>query len=275
MNILAWIILGAIAGYLAGFLVKGDERYGVIGHIVLAVPSVPTFYAGLGFVVVGTGLLKPNISTIVGQIYAPEDARRDAGFSIFYMGINFGALVAPLATSLFAQSAWFKGILSSWGLDPASSWHWGFGCTAVGMLIGLISYLKGQRRLGEAGRQPAVGTPQEGARQWRMFWMGLGLVAFVTAIVIGLQASGIIALTVAKVNGAFAVVLSGIVIAFFAWLLVFSRGWTSEEKKRLIVIAVLFWGATIFWSVFEQAGSTLSLFADRSTNNVIFGYAFE
>jgi POT family proton-dependent oligopeptide transporter len=107
-----------------------------------------------------------------------------------------------------------------------------------------------------------------------MFWMGLGLVALISAIIVVLQSNGVIALSVAKVNGAFGIILTVIVVVFFAWLLLFSGGWTPDEKKRLIVIAVLFWGAAIFWSVFEQAGSTLSLFAERSTNNSIFGMSF-
>lgn len=246
----------------------------MIGHIVLAVPSVNTFYAGLFFVVIGTGLLKPNISTIVGQIYAPEDERRDAGFSIFYMGINLGALLAPLVTASLAQEQWFKNVLSSWGMNPASSWHWGFGATAVGMFLGLVWYVMDQKSLGEAGKHPVVSSPEEGARLRKMFWMGLGLVAAISMIIAVLQSTGAIALTVAKVNGAFGVILTAIVVVFFVWLLLLSGGWTAEEKKRLIVIAVLFWGAAIFWSVFEQAGSTLSLFAERSTNNSIFGMSF-
>ena len=126
------------------------------GHIVLAIPSVNSFYAGLALVVLGTGLLKPNISTIVGQLYAPDDERRDAGFSIFYMGINLGALLAPLVTASLAQEQWFKDILVSWGISPASSWHWGFGATAVGMFFGLVWYVLDRKTLGDAGMYPVV-----------------------------------------------------------------------------------------------------------------------
>lgn len=243
------------------------------GHIVLAIPSVNSFYAGLLLVVLGTGLLKPNISTIVGQLYSAEDARRDAGFSIFYMGINIGALLAPLVTASLAQEQWFKDILIGWGLDPASSWHWGFGATAVGMFLGLVWYVLDKKSLGEAGLHPVVADEAEAARLRGMFWKGVALVVIVAVAIFGLQASGIIALTVGKVSNTFGTLLLLTVVAFFAWVFM-SGGWTYEEKKQLRVIAVLFLGASVFWSVFEQAGSTLSLFAERSTRNEVFGISF-
>ncbi|MGZ8399082.1 MAG: peptide MFS transporter, partial [Gemmatimonadales bacterium] len=110
------------------------------GHICLAVPSMTTFYLGLVLIASGTGLLKPNVSVLVGKLYGPEDVRRDAGFSIFYMGINTGAFLAPLVTGWLAQSDGFKRILSAAGFAPESSWHWGFGAAAVGMFLGLVQY---------------------------------------------------------------------------------------------------------------------------------------
>jgi POT family proton-dependent oligopeptide transporter len=243
------------------------------GHIVLAIPAVNTFYLGLAFVVVGTGLLKPNISNIVGQLYAPDDVRRDAGFSIFYMGINIGAILAPLVTASLAQEEWFKHTLTSWGFSPASSWHWGFGATAVGMFLGVVWYVVDGKTLGEAGLHPVVSGPEEAARLRGMLWKGIGLTAMILVAIAVLQMSGVIALTVDKVSNAFGVVLLITVVGFFAWLFL-SGGWTPDERKRLIVLAVLFLGAAVFWSVFEQAGSTLNLFADRSTRNEIFGMSF-
>jgi POT family proton-dependent oligopeptide transporter len=243
------------------------------GHIVLAIPSVNSFYLGLALVVIGTGLLKPNISTIVGQLYGPADERRDAGFSIFYMGINLGALLAPLITASLAQEQWFKDMLSSWGMNPASSWHWGFGATAVGMFLGLVWYVLDAKSLGDAGMQPADAAPESIAKARGQMWKGIGLVAVLMAIVAGLQSTGTMALTTAQVNQAFGVVLVLAVAAFFAWLFL-SGGWSAEERKRLTVITVLFLAAAVFWSVFEQAGSTLSLFAERSTRNEVFGISF-
>jgi POT family proton-dependent oligopeptide transporter len=243
------------------------------GHIVLAIPGLSTFLAGLVLVVIGTGLLKPNISTIVGKLYAPEDERRDAGFSIFYMGINLGALLAPLVTASLAQEEWFKQVLTGWGISPATSWHWGFGATAVGMGLGLIWYVVDGKTLGDAGQAPVESSAEEAARLRSMFWKGLGLVVSIIVGIIALQAAGVFSLNVGKVSDAFGVSLLFIVVAFFAWLFL-SGGWTSEERKRLVVLALLFLGASVFWSVFEQAGSTLSLFAERSTRNEVFGISF-
>lgn len=245
----------------------------MIGHIILAFPGISTFFAGLAFVVVGTGLLKPNVSTIVGKLYAPEDERRDAGYSIFYMGINLGALLAPLVTASLAQEQWFKDTLTGWGIAPETSWHWGFGATAVGMFIGVIWYLIDSKTLGDAGTQPAVSGPQEAAEVRKKFWMGLGIFALVVVAVVGARALGMANFTVEQVSKTFGVLLLLTVVAFFVWLFT-SGGWTPEEKKRLVAMTVLFAGACVFWSVFEQAGSTLSLFAERSTRNEFFGMPF-
>jgi len=122
------------------------------GHFSMAVPGEATFYLGLALIVIGTGLLKPNISAMVGQLYAPGDARRDAGFSIFYMGINAGAFIAPLVTGYLAQHSAFKATLTGWGFDPAHSWHWGFGAAGVGMLLGLLVFVFCGQGLGDVFR---------------------------------------------------------------------------------------------------------------------------
>lgn len=276
----AMVYLMALPGGWIADRIIGQRRavlYGgiiiMLGHVVLAFPGLNTFFAGLVLVVTGTGLLKPNISTIVGKLYAPEDERRDAGFSIFYMGINLGALLAPLVTASLAQEQWFKDVLSGWGIAPETSWHWGFGATAIGMFVGVVWYVIDSRTLGDAGLAPAVSSEAEAGALRRKFWMGLGLVLAILVVLIGLQASGVVNFTVARVSDAFGVVLLLTVLAFFAWLFL-SGGWTGEERKRLIVMTVLFVGACIFWSVFEQAGSTLSLFAERSTRNEVFGLSF-
>ncbi|MGH7583179.1 MAG: peptide MFS transporter [Gemmatimonadales bacterium] len=244
------------------------------GHIALAVPSLPTFFLGLALVVTGTGLLKPNISTMVGQLYAPADQRRDAGFSLFYMGINLGALIAPLVTATLAQSDWFKGVLSGWGIRPQYSWHWGFAAAAVGMFFGLVWYVIDRRTLGEAGLHPApVGGPEEAAAVRRSLIRGLVLVPGVLLILTLLRIAGILTFSIESLSSSFGVVLVFAVIAFFAWL--FGSGnWTPEERKRLVVVAVLFFAEAVFWSVFEQAGSTLNLFANNNTRNVAFGHTF-
>src|SRR5690242_18041926 len=111
------------------------------GHYSMAINSHLTFFAGLVLIALGTGLLKPNISAMVGQLYTERDQRRDAGFSIFYMGINLGAFLSPIVVGFLAQGQWFRNFITSMGFDPNSAWHWGFGAAGVGMTLGLIQYL--------------------------------------------------------------------------------------------------------------------------------------
>src|ERR1051325_7871515 len=116
------------------------------GHFSMAVPSLPTFYLGLTLIVLGTGLLKGNVAVVVGQLDAKEDQGRDAGFSIFYMGINLGAFIAPLVCGYLGQRV---------------SWHVGFGAAGVGMTLGLVQYVLGARHLGDAGVHPAQPADQK------------------------------------------------------------------------------------------------------------------
>jgi POT family proton-dependent oligopeptide transporter len=126
------------------------------GHICLAVPTLTSFYAGLVCIVIGTGLLKPNVSAMVGQLY-DDEVRRDAGYSIYYMGVNLGGFLAPLLTGYLAQGAGFRAFLSRHGIAPETSWHWGFGLAALGMFLGLVQYVAGGRHLDRVGRVPLRG----------------------------------------------------------------------------------------------------------------------
>lgn len=125
-----------------------------LGHFTLAVPSSWSFYIGLCLIVMGTGMLKPNISSLLGKLYKDGDDRRDAGFSIFYMGINLGAMLSPLVCGYLAQDAGFKQWLIGHGIAPETSWHWGFGAAGVGMIIGLINFVLQRKMLGDAGGKP-------------------------------------------------------------------------------------------------------------------------
>src|SRR3954463_5089167 len=152
-------------GWIADRLI-GQRRsvlYGGIliasGHFSMAGPSLATFYLGLFLIVIGTGLLKGNVSVIVGQLYAPKDARRDAGFSIFYMGINLGAFISPLICGYLGQRI---------------DWHIGFAAAGVGMTLGVIQYVLGSRNLGDAGLLPAPGTPEQVAKWRRQGQMAAG-----------------------------------------------------------------------------------------------------
>ena len=150
----------------------------MLGHVCLAIPNLVTFYTGLGLIVIGTGLLKPNISTMVGQLYGPTDARRDAGFSIFYMGINIGAFVSPLVCGWLAQGEGFRKFVGSMGLTPDHAWHFGFGAAAVGMFIGVVQYSLGGRHLAGAvllSDDPAA--LQARASDRKKLFAGIGIVA--------------------------------------------------------------------------------------------------
>lgn len=246
----------------------------MLGHISLAMPSLATFYLGLVLVVLGTGLLKPNISALVGALYAEGDVRRDAGFSIYYMGINLGAFAAPLVTGWFAQGETWPKVLTQLGLAPESSWHWGFGMAAVGMALGLIQYLRGGRHLGTAGLHPALSDdPAVAARERRRVVNVLLVAGGVVVALAGLTLGGVVALDAAQVANALGIMILVVVVAFFGWLF-FAAEWSAEERKRLVVILVLFLGASVFWSAFEQAGSTLNLFAERSTDTRFLGNSF-
>jgi POT family proton-dependent oligopeptide transporter len=266
-----WIadrIIGARKSVLWGGIII------MMGHIVLTLPSLTSFFIGLLLVIIGTGFLKPNISVMVGQLYASDDERRDAGFSIYYMGINLGALLAPLVTGYLAQSAGWQARLAGWGIDPERSWHWGFGAAAVGMALGLIWYVVDAKAMGEAGIAPAPSSgAEEDAANIRKVVMGAVGVVGVVAALFGLHASGIYPLSIESLNAGFGIFLLLVVIGFFSWLFL-GNEWTGDERHRLILIGVLFLGASVFWSIFEQTGSTLNLFADRSTRNELFGNAF-
>jgi proton-dependent oligopeptide transporter, POT family len=242
-----------------------------LGHVSLTFHALASFYLGLFLIVMGTGLLKPNISTMVGSLYTPADARRDAGFSIFYMGINIGAFAAPLLCSFLAQSRQFRGLLQNRGIDPANSWHWGFGAAAVGMTLGLIQYLLGGRRLGRAGladHRDAAAL----ARNRRNFLGVTGISVGLIAILAWLRASGALAFTADDVAQYVGYSLLLIPIAYFGYL--FNQPWTAEERKHLWAIVFFFLIAALFWSAFEQAGSTLNLFAERFTLNRLFGFDY-
>jgi len=229
------------------------------GNFCLAAPSVTVFYAGLGLLMLGTGLLKANVSTLVGGLYATGDKRRDSGFSIFYMGINLGAFVSPLICGWVAQKY---------------GWRWGFATSAVGMVAGLIQYVMGGKLLGPTGLQPSsTGDPERDRAQKRNGTIAaLGGLALLLLLVV-LGAYDVIHLTADLISNALGWVLIVVPVAVFSWM-IFGKGWTAEERKRAAAIFVLFAAAAIFWASFEQAGTSLNLFGERNTDRHVLGYEF-
>ena len=239
------------------------------GHYSMAINSQLTFYAGLILIACGTGLLKPNISAMVGQLYSEGDKRRDAGFSIFYMGINLGAFLSPIVVGFLAQSQWSRNFISSLGMNPNAAWHWGFGAAGVGMTLGIVQYLLGGGKLAGVGNKPdsarvAAAESESGE--------GVDYLTLVLAIVGGVGGAAL---------GFFygeAGVLSALfpcVVGFFAgYLIGITRLLNGDELKRVLVIFLLFLFSILFWMTYEQAGSSLTLFADRLTRTTILGWQY-
>lgn len=225
------------------------------GHFTMAIPSLYTFFLGLVLITMGTGLLKPNVSTIVGDLYPEGGASRDAGFSMFYMGINLGAMLGPIVTSF---------------LGEGYHWHWGFGAAGVGMVLGLIQYRLGERHLGDIGHLQTDDSPEEIARKSRVFFGGFfGLVLAVVAFGY-LVSTGVIPLSITQVAAYLGVSAWLVVLIFFVYLWTLG-GHTAEENKRLGVIFWLFVMIAVFWSGFEQAGTSLNIFARDFTSRSFLG----
>lgn len=291
-----------------------------MGHFTLAAPLIgapelPSFFLGLFLIVVGTGLLKPNVSTMVGDLYPKLSdtatkhdrkmwgAKRDAAFSIFYMGINIGAMLGPFVCS---------------SLGELVNWHWGFSAAGFGMVLGLYQYRKGDKYLGEAGLFKTDESTAVLDRRRRNLYMAagvtaaagafavfaimtdmLGLITFVTWLGYSILLVSIMFFAWLIFSAIWAVALAALFVGLSAYLtpqlgeaggqwaiaatlgifiilcvgLVVTRGATvSTEKKRLMVIFWLFILVAVFWSGFEQAGSSLNLFARDMTDRVIFNW---
>ncbi|MBT5064905.1 MAG: peptide MFS transporter, partial [Proteobacteria bacterium] len=144
----------------------------MLGHILLAIPGMSYFLSGLFALIVGTGLLKPSISSMVGQLYGKDDQRRDAGYSIYYMGINIGAFASPLVCGWLSQAPYFRLLLQKIGVEQTYAWHFGFGAAAIGMAIGLLFYIKGSRNLGEIGLlAPVTAIKFTGRKLQKLIWL--------------------------------------------------------------------------------------------------------
>ncbi len=229
------------------------------GDFCLAAPSVLTFYCGLGLIMLGTGLLKANASTMVGQLYRQGDQRRDAGFSIFYMGINIGSLLSSIICPLIGEKV---------------SWRLGLATAGVGMIAGLIQYQLGGKHLGDAGLRPtSSGTIRQQHHLKRNFAIAAVVALASVGFLVVLSATGAVQIDATTISDGLGWVLVAISVAVFCWM-IFGRGWSRDERKRSVAILVLFAASAIFWASFEQAGSSLNLFAFHKTNRLIFGWEF-
>lgn len=227
-----------------------------LGHFTMAIPTIQTFFLGLIFIICGTGLLKPNVSTMVGDFYPEGGVRRDAAFSVFYMGINLGAFLGPIIAGQLGENY---------------HWHWGFGVAGIGMVLGLIQYKLGERHLGGIGELQTDQTPAEVAALSRKFFGGFFAVVAVISLFAFLVSNGTINLTIAEIARLLGQSVLVLVAGYFIYVWTLG-GHTVEENKRMGVIFWLFLLIAIFWSGFEQAGTSLNLFARDLTDRDIMGF---
>ncbi len=247
--------LGARRAVLIGGIIIAS------GHFSMAVKSMPTFYLGLTLIALGTGFLKPNVSTMVGDLYDEHDERRDAGFSIFYMGINLGALLAPLVVGYLGQRI---------------EWHYGFGAAGVFMVLGLIQYVAGKSRLRGVGKRPVpppvpdIGLVTKAPEEAES--VGFDFITAILAIVLGVIGfwAGVHWGGAGFVGGIF----PGVAGFFFGYIGGTVRNLNRDEALRVGVIFILFLFSIIFWMSFEQASTSLTLFADKLTRLSVLGFRF-
>ena len=243
-------------GWIADRLI-GAQKAVLYGGILISLGSfglwlsqtAQMFYLGLIVIILGVGLLKPNISALVADLYPEGGGRRDAGFTIFYMGINIGAFIGPLITAWLAQ---------------VYGWRVGFMAAGVGMAIGVLQFVMTRHYLGGAGARPHTAGGADSSLAWRSLWFG----AAITAVLVALPFFGVVQMSPVQLSDYGIVVIIGMAVFFFIYLL-FLAGLGAIERKRVLVLIVLFIACALFWSGFEQAGSSLNLFAERYTDRVI------
>ncbi len=221
----------------------------IAGHIVLALDAGQTiFFCGLGLVAIGTGLLKPNVSSVVSELYPEGGARRDAAFSIFYVGINLGSFFGMIIVGYLGQKV---------------GWHYGFGAAAVAMLLGLIVFrTMAPKYLGDKGLYPKVQKSEQTVKKPTptATWI---LLAVLLGFLLVMQWQGQFSWNSKQGTAtSMGIIAVSIVIVYFANLLL-AAGLNDVEKKRVGILFILFWGAVLFWAGFEQQGSSLQVFADR------------
>lgn len=224
-----------------------------LGHFSMAIPQQETFFLGLVLIVLGTGLLKPNISAMVGDLYPDGGARRDAGFSIFYMGINIGAFIAPIVCGYLGEGI---------------SWHYGFGAAGLGMAFGLVQYKISGKHLGDIGLVSShSGSEASLKRKVTGFWIAIAAIIIV-AILGVFDVYKFEPLVIASLGTAIIVTVATLYFIYALFIVDISK----EERKQVGSIIVFFVFSVIFWSGFEQHGSSFNIIAKEYVDRVFFGY---
>ncbi|MFL6063243.1 MAG: peptide MFS transporter [Friedmanniella sp.] len=222
----------------------------MVGHLSLAlIPGLTGVGVGLLCIALGSGALKTTTSSVLGDLYTREDPRRDAGFSIYYMGVNLGALFGPLLTGLL------------WNMK---GFHWGFGLAALGMAAGLIQYLALRRRtLGDVGHQVVNPLDRRGKVRYG------AIVAGVVLLVVVLSLTGVI--TARRLSAIVIGITVAATIALF-WVLLSSHEISAVEHSRVVSFIPMFIASAVFWSLFQQQSTVIALYADQRLNRSIFGW---
>ena len=227
----------------------------MLGHFLLAFTNLQTFYLGLIFVVLGTGLLKPNISAIVGGLYENDINKKESGFTIFYMAINIGSVLGFFICGYLGENI---------------GWHYGFGAAGIGMAFGLIQFILTKKNLGSIGLEPSIELNNETKKKELRIFNSF-IVIFILIILLGLF--GYISFDPIPIANILTVVILLIAIMYFLYLFSFGN-LSEEERKKIILIIVLFFGAAFFWSGFDQAGSSFNIFAKEYTDRIILGWEY-
>lgn len=274
------------------------------GHFSMVFHSLAFFYLGMVLIAIGTGLLKPNISAMLGGLYGKDDPRRDSGFSIFYMGINIGAFCAPFVCGYLAQGESFKRFVATMGFDVSTSWHWGFGAAGVGMCLGLVIFLINRKRLPDIDRT-AMDAPAEPAGTNESDPVATATTDSVPGRshpLVAVLLSLIIPGTGHMYRGQMGAGLSWLFAYLLAWVWYFAGGGivlaviavgigiasavsaarrpkataqlSSAEWKRVGAIFVFFLFTILFWAAYEQKGASLNLLAKDLVRTEVFGIAF-
>ena len=227
----------------------------MLGHFLLAFTNLQTFYLGLIFVVLGTGLLKPNISAIVGGLYENDLNKKESGFTIFYMAINIGSVLGFFICGYLGENV---------------GWHYGFGAAGIGMAFGLIQFILTKSNLGSIGLKPSIELNNETKKKELRIFNSF-IVIFILIILLGLF--GYISFDPIPIANILTLVILLIAIMYFLYLFSFGN-LSEEERKKIILIIVLFFGAAFFWSGFDQAGSSFNIFAKEYTDRIILGWEY-
>ena len=227
----------------------------MLGHFLLAFTNLQTFYLGLIFVVLGTGLLKPNISAIVGGLYENDLNKKESGFTIFYMAINIGSVLGFFICGFLGENV---------------GWHYGFGAAGIGMAFGLIQFILTKSNLGSIGLKPSIELNNEAKKKELRIFNSFMLIFF---LIIFLGLFGYVSFDPIPIANILTLVILLIAIMYFLYLFFFGN-LSEEEGKKIALIIVLFFGAAFFWSGFDQAGSSFNIFAKEYTDRIILGWEY-